>query len=170
MNALSLTARRLAAYAADVLLLATFLLPLAVLVGAVAPIDVPTGTGVWVRSLLTISVPAWAYFIVTDHVAEGRSVGKRLFRLQTLAIDGGVAGWGASILRTAGKLLPWGLIHLAFFGLAARLGVFSGVQVSVAILSYALMGAYLVVALVHGGRRSVPDLVAATQVERVTGR
>ncbi len=169
MTALRLTVRRLAAYAVDVLLLAITLLPLAFLLGAVVGTDVATGAGVWLRSLLTISVPAWAYFILTDHLAGGRSLGKRLLRLRTRASVGGAPGWGASILRTAAKLLPWELVHLAFFGLAARLGEFGGVQVWVAMLSYALMGAYILVALLNGGRRSLPDFVAATHVEPVEG-
>lgn len=166
MPALRLTALRLAGYGLDVLLLAAVLLPLSFVIGSVAGTDVSSGIGVWLRSLLTISVPAWVYFIATDSLGSGRSVGKRVTGLQTRAIDGRTPSLRDSVVRTALNLAPWELIHLAFFALAPRLGVFDGVQILVAGGAYALVFAYLIVALRNGGRRSVPDLVAATIVDR----
>lgn len=166
MSALRLTALRLAAYAIDVIALAAVLLPLSFVIGSVVGTELSTGVEVWVRSLLTISLPAWLYFILTDHLAAGRSLGKRVLGLQTRMLDGGTPDLRASILRTALKLAPWELVHLAFFALAPRLGTFEGLQVLVASASYALMFAYLAVALRNDGRRSVPDLAAATLVDR----
>lgn len=170
MPAVRLTALRLAAYVLDVLVLAAVLLPLSFVIGSVDGSDVSSGIGVWIRSVLTISVPAWVYFIATDSLGSGRSVGKRVTGLQTRALGGGTPGLRASVVRTALKLAPWELIHLAFFALAPRPGVFGGVQVLVAGAAYALMLGYLVVALRNGGRRSVPDLVAATIVDRFEQR
>jgi len=162
-----LTGLRLAAYGIDVAVLAAVLLPLSFAIGSVLGTELATGVEVWVRSLLTISLPAWAYFILTDHLAGGRSLGKRLLGLRARMLDGRTPGWLASVLRTALKLAPWELTHLAFFALAPRLGAFEGIQILVAGTTYVLMLAYLVVALRNGGRRSVPDLVAGTAVDRV---
>jgi len=165
-----LTALRLSAYGIDVVLLAAVLLPLSIAIGSVIGTDLSTGVQVWLRSLLTISLPAWTYFIVTDHLAGGRSLGKRALSLRAQMLDGGTLGWGPSVLRTALKLLPWELTHLAFFALAPRLGAFEGIQILVSGSAYVLMAAYLVVAVRNGGRRSVPDLVAGTVVDRVERR
>jgi uncharacterized RDD family membrane protein YckC len=168
MPAVRLTALRLVGFGIDVVLLAAVLLPLSFAVGAVVGTDLSSGPEVWLRSLLMISLPAWLYFILTDHVANGRSLGKRALRLQTRMMDRRTPSLTASVLRTALKLAPWELTHLAFFALAPRLGTFEGIQIFVAIASYALMFAYLVVAVLNDGRRSVPDFVAGTAVDRIT--
>lgn len=166
MPALQLTALRLAAYVLDVAALAIVLVPLSFAIGSLVGSDLSTGLEVWVRSLQTISLPAWLYFILTDALAGGRSLGKRALGLQTLMGDGGPPNMRASVLRTAVKLAPWELIHLAFFALAPQLGGFGGAQILAAGASYLLMFVYLVVALRNGGRRSVPDLLAGTAVDR----
>ena len=167
MSALRLTALRLAAYVLDVVALAAVLLPLSFVIGSVVGTDLSSGPEVWLRSLLTISVPAWLYFILTDHLGAGRSLGKRALGLQTRTLDGGTPDLRAAVLRTALKLAPWELVHLAFFALAPRLGTFEGFQLLVASAAYVLMFAYLLVALRNGGRRSLPDFVAGTTVDRV---
>jgi len=120
---------------------------------------------VWVRSLQSISLPAWLHFILTDTLGGGRSLGTRGLFLHTSMLDGGRPDMQAAVLRTAVKLAPWELTHLAFFAMAPRLGAFGGPQILVAGISYVLMLAYVVVALRNGGRRSVPDVVAGTAVD-----
>lgn len=162
-----LTGLRLVAYAIDVVALAAVLLPLSFAIGSSVGTELTSGVEVWVRSLLTISLPAWVYFILTDRLGGGRSLGKRVCGLQARMLDGRTPSLRASVLRTALKLAPWELTHLAFFALAPRLGEFEGIQILVAGATYALMFAYLVVALRNGGQRSLPDLVAGTAVDRV---
>ena len=169
MSAARLTLLRLAAYGLDVVALAAVLLPLSFAIGSVVGTELSTGLEIWNRSLLTISLPAWLYFILTDHLANGRSLGKRVLGLQTHMLDGGAPDASASLVRTALKLAPWELTHLAFFALAPRPGAFGGSQVIVAAASYAAMLAYVAVAVRNGGRRSVPDLVAGTTVGRYGG-
>ncbi len=162
-----LTGLRLAAYGFDVAVLAAVLLPLSFAIGSVIGMELSSGVEVWVRSLLTISLPAWLYFILTDSLGAGRSLGKRLLGLRTLSLDGEPPDLRGSVLRTAFKLAPWELTHLAFFALAPTLGAFEGIQIVVASATYVLIFAYVVVAVRNGGRRSVPDLVAGTVVDRV---
>lgn len=164
MASLRLTVRRLIAYGVDVLVLAAVLLPLAFGIAALLGTEDMTGPDVWVRQLVTISTPAWAYFILTDRLGRGRSIGKRVLGLATRELDGAPPGWRAAIARTALKLLPWELVHVAFFAMADSFERVSPTQLVVAGASYVLMIAYLVVALRTGGTRSVPDVVASTRV------
>ncbi len=164
MQALRLTARRLAAYVVDVLVLAAILLPLAFGIAALLGTEGMTGPDVWLRQLMTISAPAWTYFILTDRLGSGRSVGKRTFGLATRGLDGAPPSWPAAVSRSALKLLPWELVHIAFFAMARSFERIEPVQLLVAGSSYALMFAYLAVALGTGGTRSVPDFAASTRV------
>jgi uncharacterized RDD family membrane protein YckC len=170
MMSLRLTLRRLVAYGLDVLVLAAVLLPLAFGIAAVLGTDGLTGPDVWVRQLATISVPAWAYFILTDRLGRGRSVGKRALGLATRGPDGAPPGWAAAIARTALKLLPWELVHIAFFAMARSFERVEPIQLAVAGSSYVLMAVYVVVALLNAGERSVPDIVASTRVASVEVR
>ena len=167
MESVRLVIRRLFAYGFDVLVLAVVLVPFAFAIGAVLGTDDLTGPDVWVRQLATISVPAWAYFILTDRLGRGRSIGKRALGLATRGADGAPPGWAAAIARTALKLLPWELVHIAFFAIAGSFERVEPIQLAVAGASYVLMAVYLVVALLNGGARSVPDIVASTRVEPV---
>jgi uncharacterized RDD family membrane protein YckC len=164
MESLRLILRRLAAYAIDVLSLAGVLLPLAFGIATLLGTEELTGPGVWARQLVTISAPAWAYFILTDRLGRGRSAGKRVLGLATRSRDGTPPSWAAAFARTALKLLPWELVHVAFFAMADSFERVEPIQLVVAGSSYVLMAAYLVVALLNRGERSVPDLVASTRV------
>jgi uncharacterized RDD family membrane protein YckC len=115
-------------------------------------------------------VPAWAYFILTDRLGRGRSVGKRALGLATCGPDGAPPGWAAAIARTALKLLPWELVHIAFFAMARSFERVEPIQLAVAGSSYVLMAVYVVVALLNAGERSVPDIVASTRVASVEVR
>jgi uncharacterized RDD family membrane protein YckC len=156
-------ARRLIAFGADVLALGVVLVPLSFLANSATLGTAPGGPEVWVRIALTVSMPAWAYFIVTDRLG-GRSLGKRLIGLHTTRLDGGQPGWGNAVGRTALKLLPWELTHAAFFLLSTGFERVTPLQWVVSGSAYALMLVYLAVGWFNGGSRSLPDLVAGTRV------
>ena len=161
-------ARRLAAYAIDIILLAAVLIPLAFAIQQVFGYRPDTGVGVWLASLVEISVPSWAYFTLSDASSGGATLGKRVLGLRASVVDGGRIGLGPALARTAIKLLPWELTHLTFFALSPRLGTFSGLQLGLLWVIYGLFAVYLVVALRNGGERSVHDLVVGTTVRRRT--
>ena len=166
MNGAALTARRLAGYGIDVTALAVVLIPIATIVSLVLGNEALSAVQVWMRSLVLISIPAWTYFIVTEH-RWGAGLGKRLTGLRTVAMAADAPpSWGAALARTAVTLAPWELVHLAFFGLAPQLGEVTSGQIAVAIVAYVLMAAYVVVTLRTGGRRSPADLLAGTEVRR----
>lgn len=159
-------ARRLAAYAIDITLLAAVLIPLAFGIQQVFGYRPDTGVGVWLASLAAISLPSWAYFALSDASSGGATLGKRLLGLRASAVDGGRIGLGRALARTAVKLVPWELTHLTFFALAPQLGTFSGLQLGLLWVVYGLFAVYLIVALRYGGERSVHDLVVGTAVRR----
>jgi hypothetical protein len=167
LDAASLTARRIAGYVIDVTVLAIVLVPIASLVALVLGTENLSGAQVWLRSLVLISIPAWTYFVVTEH-RWGAGLGKRLVRLRTADLGGdGPPGWSRALLRTAVTLAPWEMIHLAFFGLAPSLGEVTSGQIVLASLAYILIAAYVVVTLRGGGGRSPADRLAGTEVRPI---
>lgn len=155
---------RLAAYGVDVVLLAAVLVPLAFGLQAVTGFRPTTGIGVWLASVLMISVPSWTYFTLSDASASGATLGKRLLGIGVVASDGAGVGARRAVVRTAVKLAPWELTHLTMFALSPALGTFSALQIVLLWIVYALLAIYLVVALRNRGERSVHDIVAGTAV------
>lgn len=157
-------ARRICAYAIDVALLATVLIPLTFAIQVLTGYRATTGLEVWTASVLTISVPSWTYFAVSDASAGGATIGKRLLRVRTTAIDGARLAPTRALLRTAVKLAPWELTHFALFGLATTPGTFDTIQVALVSSVYVLLAVYLIVAIGRSGKRSVHDLIAGSAV------
>ena len=159
-------ARRLAAYAIDITLLAAVLVPMAFGIQQVFGYRPDTGVGVWLASLLEISAPSWAYFTLSDASSGGATLGKRVLGLRASFVGGERIGLGPALARAAIKLIPWELTHLTLFALSPRLGTFTGLQLGLLWVVYGLFAVYLIVALRNGGERSVHDLVVGTAVRR----
>jgi uncharacterized RDD family membrane protein YckC len=79
------------------------------------------GSDDWFRSgwntelytLLTISLPTWLYFTLSETSSWQGTIGKRLLRLRTLdAMGGERVPLGRAFLRTLLKLAPWEIAHL----------------------------------------------------------
>ena len=160
--------RRAGAYLVDVVLLFSVLVPVGQLVrlalGWPLPSS-PTGLGVWLASALNFSVPAWTYFVLSDSSARGATVGKLLLGLRVTRVGGGSVGMARALGRTAVKLLPWEITHLFAFALSAQPGVSLDVGQLIGLtIADVLIVVYLVVVACTGGRRSVHDYVAATEV------
>lgn len=156
--------RRLAAYALDVALLFVVLAPAGWLVQRALGVEPASGRDVWYALLAGFSLPAWAYFAAADASATGATWGKRRLRLRVARADGGRPRAGRALLRTAVKLLPWELAHLAAFGLAPADGSFSGLQGAGLVLANVLALTWLASCTASGGRRAVHDVLAGTVV------
>jgi hypothetical protein len=164
MDAVRLTLRRIGAYVVDVTAVAIVVVPIASAVAFALGTDDLAGREVWLRSVVLVSIPAWTYFIVTEHRGGG-GFGKRVVGLQTNACGtDAFPTWGAATVRTAVTLAPWELSHLAFFGLAARVGEVTAGQVAVAVAAYALLAGFVIITYRTEGRRSPADLAAGTEV------
>jgi hypothetical protein len=105
------------------------------------------------------------YFVLSDSSARGATVGKSLLGLRVTRVGDGSVGKARALGRTAVKLLPWEITHLSAFAFSAQPGVSldAGQLIGLAIANV-LIVVYLVVAAYTGGRRSVHDYVAATEV------
>jgi len=154
--------KRIAAYLIDIVLLFVVLAPLALLVERALGITPQSTFEVWIAAVMSFSIPAWLYFMLSDHSAAGATVGKRLLRLRVTTDGHGAVSLPRALARTALKLLPWELAHIFGFALAGVVG--PGVQNAGLIAANLLVVVYLAVLLLYRGRRSVHDLVVKTQV------
>ncbi|WHY81099.1 RDD family protein [Siminovitchia fortis] len=110
-----LALKRLAAYMADFLILATILTGLQLLISLVTggwPFNqFRNGSQIELWVLCTMSLPAWMYFIVYEYLRQ-QTIGKQLSRLHVIRKDGGRITLWQACLRTFIKLVPWELTHL----------------------------------------------------------
>ena len=159
-----LARRRAGAYVLDVVLLFAVLGPVGWLAQWTLGLTPSTGPQIWATLLLNFSLPAWVYFAVSDASAGGATFGKRWFGLRVSGEDDRRVDAMQALGRTALKLLPWELVHLSAFGLAATTDHLSIEQGAGLILANALVIAYLACMVVTRGRRSVHDLVIGTVV------
>lgn len=157
--------RRAAAYLVDIILAFVVLAPLGFLVERLFDLNPSSGPEVWLATALNFSLPVWIYFTLSDCRWGGATVGKRLLHLRVVRQgSGSPPGFARALLRTAVKLLPWELVHYSAFGLSPNLAGFTPLQSAGLILANVLIIAYVILALVTGGRRSAHDYAAGTQV------
>ena len=117
--------------------------------------------------LLTISLPSWLYFILSDASGLGASLGKRAMGLRVVGSDAGRVGLGRAALRTLIKMIPWELTHTALLVPVPLLGTGAAPSTEQAIrlgLVYVLLFGYLIVVVRSGGVRGIHDFAAGTQV------
>ena len=162
---LPLLAARVLAYGLDVAVLFAVLAPLGWLVQRALGVEPRTGPEIWRVLLVGFSLPTWLYFTVAD-AAGGRTLGKRWLGLRALTGEGRGIAPARALLRTAVKLLPWELTHASAFALARAEGGFTPAQWAGVLAANVLALGYLALAAATGGRRSVHDFAAGTEVRR----
>jgi uncharacterized RDD family membrane protein YckC len=160
--------RRAGAYVFDVGLLFLVLFPVGQLLRFAIgwqPPSSPTGLGVWLASALNFSVPTWTYFVLSDSSARGSTVGKWLLGLRVACVKDGSVGIARALGRTAVKLVPWETTHLSAFAFSTEPGgsLDAGQLIGLTIANVLIL-VYFAVAAWTGGRRSVHDYVASTEV------
>lgn len=154
--------KRTTAYLLDVALLFAVLAPAALLVERWFNIKVQTPQQVWIATVLSFSLPAWSYFVLSDRSESGATIGKRLLRLRVTGVKGSRVSLARALARTAVKLLPWETAHIFGFALAGQVG--PAAQTAGLIGANVLTVAYFVSMLATGGRRSIHDLIVKTEV------
>jgi uncharacterized RDD family membrane protein YckC len=166
-----LLGRRIAAYLLDILILFGILAPTGQIILRLFDAAAPrTGPEIARVILWNFSLPAWFYFILSDHSASGETAGKRLLRLQIRTVNGKRLSIRRALARTAVKLLPWELVHVSAFALATDLSRFSPTQAVGLIAANLLTAVYLGIAVATRGRRSAHDYVAGTFVRPTSAR
>ncbi len=123
-----------------------------------------TGMGIWINILWNFSLPAWLYFFLSDRSKTGRTIGKRIFKLQVISQRKERLGWTRAFGRTAIKLLPWEIIHISVFALSKDIGYLSPTQLIGLSVGNGLAFVYFIVTLLTHGRRSVHDILLKTEV------
>lgn len=109
--------RRLAAYGIDLALVfavyavvQTFLFPF---VESRFEAVSQSGWALELYVILTVSLPTWLYFILSERSSQQATLGKRLLGLKVVGVTAAAVTTGRVVFRTIGKLLPWELAHFA---------------------------------------------------------
>jgi uncharacterized RDD family membrane protein YckC len=123
-----------------------------------------TGPEIWSVLLWNFSVPIWAYFLAFEILPGHATIGKRIFRLSVRRADGTPAGLARLVVRNVVKLLPWELVHFSALSVPATSTQRLGSPSLTMTLASVLLVLYLVAAAISRGQRSIPDLVAGTEV------
>lgn len=159
--------RRVIAYTLDILLLFLILAPIGFLVQWLLGLPLSQSGPALGRTILwNFSLPVWLYFVLSDWSRTGATLGKRIAQLQVKRADGARVGFWQALGRTAIKLLPWEVVHLAAFTLSTDRAPFTPGQTIGLALANLLLVVYLVVAAFTRGRRTLHDFVVGTQVQR----
>lgn len=160
--------RRLAASLGDLAIIAG-VIGAATAVGAVAQLFLdelagpPSPTATDAVAFVATVLPVGIYLVTGEAGRHQAAWGKRRAGLRVVTADGGRPGLGRIVLRTAVKLLPWQLAHVA----VARfiLGVDDPVTTwSTYVLSLLVAAVSIAMALRDGRRRALHDRVAGTVV------
>ena len=114
----------------------------------------------WV--LGTISIPVWLYFIFMEASVKQAGFGKRIMGLKVCNEEGGRISIRLSFIRTAIRLLPWEITHLALLGIYFQPNpdINAGIWIA-----DGMIVVYLLVFFYHKGRLTVHDFIAKTQVQ-----
>jgi len=167
--------KRVAAFALDYLLIAAYLV---VLAGAGTALTLGPLGGEWqgflsspgrmdLLAFTTTVLPVALYFALLEGSAGGATWGKRRMRLRVVRVGGERLGLGRALLRSAVKFLPWQLAHTCLFGIPGwpvepqepPLWVMPGM-----ILTWVLVGTYVVAIAARRDRRAPHDWIAGSQV------
>ena len=158
--------RRLPAFAVDQLLLGTIFqafywgLDAASNYGAASW----TGSELWTVVFVGVSMPTYLYFSWMESSAWGATLGKRLFGLRVIDLDGQRIGFGRALGRTIVKCIPWEVVHYTIcfpepIDFTANEGMRKGILVA-----WILLFAYALTVAFRARRQAPHDLVAGTLV------
>jgi uncharacterized RDD family membrane protein YckC len=103
-------AQRAAAYLIDLLVRGALVTAFAIVAGVSGMIGGVSGAGVGLTLLLLFFVE-WGYYVLSERVMNGRSIGKRVLHLRVVRSDGLPIGFAESLLRNllrAADFLPFG--------------------------------------------------------------
>ena len=122
------------------------------------------GVPLEVYTLLTISLPTWLYFALSEQSSWQATIGKRVLRQNVTDMGGNRIGFGRAMLRTVIKLLPWEVSHLTV-NLPTSLMYDPEPQFRLGFLVvFALLVLYPALILLTRRRQSLHDLIAKTIV------
>ncbi len=154
--------RRFAAYIVDVVLLFIVLAPTVLFVETVFDFQPATNRQVWIAAVMSFSIPAWSYFLLSDLSRNGMTVGKKLLKIKVTLVTLNSLSFSRALLRTAIKLLPWELAHI--FGFALADSISQPAQSAGLVAANFLIFIYLIILVFTAGKKSLHDVIAKTNV------
>ncbi|MCW5876157.1 MAG: RDD family protein [Anaerolineales bacterium] len=124
-----------------------------------------SGWNTQLYTLLTASLPVWAYFTVTQASAAQATLGMRALGLGVSNLRGpGPVGAGQAFVRSLVLLLPWELAHISNnFPMPLWYDPQPGFRPGFALVGL-LGGLNIALILLRADRRGLHDLVAGSQV------
>lgn len=165
--------RRILAYCIDILFVYVFLVAALQLIFFAQIRQLFIASEDWFRSgwntevysLLTISLPIWLYFILSEISPWQATIGKHLLKVQTVNINTkNKISVKQSILRTFFKLLPWEIAHFTN-NIPAPMWYDPNPSLRIGfIIVPLLLILYLVLAILTPARQSLHDLISRTVV------
>lgn len=114
--------------------------------------------------LLTVSLPIWLYFVLSERSPRQATLGKRLLGLQVVAENGAKGSVGQLISRTVLKLLPWEIFHLTMLLPIPAYNDPSGAFRPGFIFGMVVLGLYFLMMLRTPRLQSIHDVIAKTLV------
>ena len=121
-----------------------------------------------IAGFMLLTMPVVLYFSVMESSATGATLGKRLFHLRVVTLDGSRLSFGRGFLRSAVKFLPWELAHFTIWHLVyggsghSRPPAWTAVTLTAV---YVLAAAFLVTLFVGREHRTIYDRIAGSRVE-----
>ena len=126
--------------------------------------DLDNGWLAWGWVVLTVSIPSWVYFTLSDSSGRGATVGKRVMKLAVRDERGGELSRSRALLRTAVKLLPWELTHVMIF-LPEPFGeVLTPFKTGMIVVVNGLLLIWLLAPFMSSSRRAIHDIAAKSEV------
>ncbi|MFO7583445.1 MAG: RDD family protein [Anaerolineales bacterium] len=124
-----------------------------------------SGWNTQIYTLLTMSLPTWLYFALSEISPWGATLGKRLLKLKTVTkATQGKMTLLQSLARTLVKLLPWEVAHLANnLPMPMWYDPDPGFRIAFLIAPLLLSG-YIALAFLTKEQQSLHDLAARTVV------
>lgn len=117
---------------------------------------------------LMVTLPVSLYFVVSEVMFNGQTVGKKKLNMQVVGADGEKISLWKSIFRTILKFLPWEMSHFLIYRLMEigeePVPVF---YMFVGICIYVLMFLYILTAIFTKKKQALYDRMAKTKVVRI---
>jgi uncharacterized RDD family membrane protein YckC len=157
-------ARRVGAFLLDILIIFGICAPIGYLIQRLIGTFPQTGPAIWSTILWNFSLPAWLYFLLSDRSKQGKTVGKRVFKLRVTSRTKERIGWARALARTAIKLLPWEIIHISAFALSKEIGTFTLFQYIGLATGNVLTFAQFITSALTQGKRSIHDILLSTEI------
>lgn len=117
---------------------------------------------------LMVTLPVSLYFVISEVLFNGQSVGKKKLNMQVVGAEGEKISLRKSVFRTILKFLPWEMSHFLIYRLM-EIGEepVPGFYMIVGIWIYALMFLYILTAIFTEKKLAFYDRIAKTKVVKI---